>query len=129
VDAHDGVRGVVLSREELLDLGLLDLLLPAVEVGGEILGDVLPVPRPLHEGADLLFAVPELSDEVELLLKVASLAGQLLAPGGVRPDVRVGELLLYFGEGLLKRSFVKDTPGRRWRGARDLRSDPGARRS
>jgi hypothetical protein len=77
---------------------LLHLLLPFVEVKGEILRDVLSIPRPVDESPGLLLAVAQSLDDVELFLQVAALARELLSPGLVRPDPRVGELLFYFGE-------------------------------
>jgi len=119
--AHDGVRLVVLSREELLDLRLIDLVLPLVEVGLEIAFDALPFPGPLDEGFGLVLAMAELLDDVDLALEMAPLAGEFLAFGRLRPDPGVGELLLYFGEGFSESGFVKDNPGRRSRGGRGPR--------
>ena len=98
MDAHDGVRLVVLSREELLDLRLLDFPFPLVQMGLEVALDALPFPGPLDEGFGLLFAVPELLNDVDLPLEMAPLAGEFLAFRRIRPDGRVCQLLLYFGE-------------------------------
>jgi hypothetical protein len=84
----------VLPREELLDLRLLDLVLPLVQVGLEVAFDALPFPGPLDEGSGLLLAVPELLDDVDLPLEMAPLAREFLAFGGIRPYGRVGQLLL-----------------------------------
>jgi len=67
-------------------------------MGGEIQGDVLSLARPLHQRAGLLLPVAEPLDDVQLLFEMAALARELLAPRLVRPYVRVGELLIYFGE-------------------------------
>jgi hypothetical protein len=98
VDTDDGVRLVVLSREELLDLRLLDLLLPLVQVGLEVALDALPFPGPLDEGAGFLFAVAEPLDDVDLSLEMAPLAGEFLATGRVRPDGGIRQLLLELGK-------------------------------
>jgi hypothetical protein len=93
MNAHDGVGLVVLSREELLELGLSDLPLPLVEVALQILFDSLSLARPFDERARLFLAMTELVDDVDLGLEVAPLAGELLPFRGIGPDARVGELL------------------------------------
>jgi len=84
----------VLSRKELLDLRLLDLVLPLVQVGLEVALDALPLPGPLDEGFGLLLAVAELLDDIDLSLEMAPLPGEFLAFRRIRPDGRVGQLLL-----------------------------------
>ena len=121
MNAHDGVRQVVLAREELLDFRLLDLPPPLVQMGLEVAFDALPFTGPLDEGAGLVLAMLELLDDVDLPPQMAPLAGELLAFRRIRPDPGVGELLLYFGEGFSEGGFVKDNLERRSRGGRGPR--------
>ena len=92
VDADDGIRGVMLSAEKLLQLRRFDFLLPLVEVRNEIVADALALLGPLDERRDLFVADVQLVDEIEVGLKTATLARELLAFGRICPDVRVCEL-------------------------------------
>ena len=94
MDADDGIGGVVLSAEKFLKLGGFDFLLPYIEMCDEIVGDVLPFPRPFQERAHFLFAVVELLDEIEVGPKTAPLAGELLAFSPLGPDVGFREFLI-----------------------------------
>lgn len=82
----------MLAAEQFLKLGRLDFLLPLVEVRGELVGDVLAFVGPVDERRDLFLTVVELFDELEIRRQAATVAGELLALGGIGPDLGVREL-------------------------------------
>jgi len=92
VDAHDRVRGIVLSTEEFLQLRRFDFFLPFIEMGNEIVPDVLTLFGPVDEGDDLLLAAVQLFDELEVRGQTATLPRELFTFGGIGPNVGVGEL-------------------------------------
>jgi hypothetical protein len=94
MDADDGAGLIVLSREELLELGLSHLALPLVEVALEVRLHGFSLAGPVHERARLFLAMAEPVDDVDLGLEMAALARELLPSRRVRPDSRIGELLL-----------------------------------
>jgi hypothetical protein len=90
MNTHDGVLGVVLPAEQFLDLGGLDVLLQLPEMRLEIFGDRLALLGPFDEGADLLLAVVEMLDEIEVVLEAAPLSGKCLALCGIGPNTGIG---------------------------------------
>jgi hypothetical protein len=109
----------VLAAEHLLRLAGFDFADQFVEAASEILGDRLPRLRPFDEDGEILDAPAQRLAQVPILLEAAAALQQLLRPGLVLPEIRIGNAQLYPGELVGGTRGVKDSSAdrpRAWRG-------------
>jgi hypothetical protein len=91
MDRDDGVAGVVLAAEHLLDLAGFDLALELVEAGGELGFDGFALLQPVGEDREILDAAAQRPDQVHVLFEPAAALHHPLRLGLVLPEVGLAD--------------------------------------
>jgi hypothetical protein len=110
VDRQDGVPRVVLAGEHDLQLALVERLLERLDRLPEVGADVLALPGQLGAHLGVLQALLELAERLDFGAETGACLEGRLGAGGVVPEVRVGDLLLYLGKLAGARLEIKDAP-------------------
>jgi hypothetical protein len=119
----------VLAAEHLLGLAAFDGRGQLVQAANEVVEDRLARFEPLDQHREILAAPLEGPAQVAILLEAAAPLQQLLRPGLVLPEVRLGDALLYLCEFFCVAGDVKDSSAGRRRGAPDPDTCEAARRA
>jgi hypothetical protein len=113
VDAGHRIVLVVRTRQQRRQLELLDVVLQALQgLSKLLLGLGLPLVQELVEDLGFLEAYGEALVPLDLCPQAREAPVQLLAPGGVVPDIGLRELGLDLGSLLALPIEVKGTPSR-----------------
>jgi hypothetical protein len=113
MDGDDGVGGIVLAAEHLLDLGGLDLRLEAIEPALQVGNHIFALLGPLEQHADVVNLLGEAVAQLDVFGEPALALQGLLRVGLVVPEVRRSDLQFELREfpGIV--SVVKDSSASR----------------
>jgi len=100
----------VLAGEHDLQLALVERLLERLDRLPQVGADVLPFPGQLGAHLGVLQALLELAERVDFRNEAGACLEGRLGAGGVVPEVRVGDLLLYLRELAGLCLEIKDAP-------------------
>ena len=114
MDGDDGVGGVVLAAQHLLDFAGIDLGFERVERPGQVGGHVLTGLRPFDEHAGVVDPLLEGIAQLDVLAQALTAAQRHLGFGLVVPEVGRGDARLEAAQLFVEASGVKDSSaGRR----------------
>ena len=104
----DGVAGVVLAAEHLLDLAGLDLALQLVEPARELGLDRFALLQPFGKDLEVVGATPQRRDEADVLFEPPPALHHLLRLGLVLPEVGLADARFDAGQFFRGTCGVKD---------------------